>query len=559
VRLQCNGTQEDARITWMVNAGIFQAGQEKSTTLYWADAEGDYMGVHFDTSSESDWGYGITTDGTYIWIIDSTDDEVYKYTTAGVYQSSFDTSAQSGNGDGIATDGTYIWIIDSTDDEVHKYTTAGVYQSSFDTSAQSGDGHGITTDGTYIWVIDYVDDEVYKYTTAGVYQSSFDTSAQSGNGHGIATDGTYIWIIDYLDDEVHKYTTAGVYQSSFDTLAQSGDGHGITTDGTYIWIIDYADDEVYKYEGIDVDPIPQNIALDSDASFSRNIEGWCNATVKIETGLVNLKTVDIRINQTLGTNFTLRWTQSTDTFSETSDGDGICTLNTTRSTRVNLNFTTDQICFCFAITSGADGPCDVTLTSTNDDDTSDVDDYIDEFTYQTIGWNPIGDTIDSAFNKFGLLNYMTHATAFVTSIGAHFTNSLVNLATLINLQFQVIWQVWNWATGWFTRMITTILNFGNQLQMILNGTHPLLTGAVDLWNYFNFASAGQAVFDVAPLFFLVYWIDSMGKRARTQGSLQVLYGDLNAFTNIFAYFMGAFSTVIGLIEGKISWLLNALT
>lgn len=177
----------------------------------------------------------------------------------------------------------------------------------------------------------------------------------------------------------------------------------------------------------------------------------------------------------------------------------------------------------------------------------------------TAVWGDVADLIDGAFSFFGLLNYMTQITAFVSSIVSQFTASLVNLATLINLQFLVIWRVFAWWLGWANRLITAVLNFGTQLSMILNGTHPLLAGTVDLWNYFNFASAGQAVFDIAPLFFIVYWIDSMAKRARTQGSLQVLYGDLSSFANIFAYFMGAFSMVIGFIEGKISWLISALT
>lgn len=324
-----------------------------------------------------------------------------------------------------------------------------------------------------------------------------------------------------------------------------------------VWTQQATHDTVFYVYGT---PVITNGAVDSDATFSRDEEGWVNVTVTDTAGVTNIETVTIQVNTTSDyENFTLRWTQATNTFSEVSDPDNICTLNTTRSTRININATTDQICFCFAMTGGTDGPCDVRLTTIGDTGQSDIDLHPAEFTYQTIRWNPIGDLIDSAFSQFGILEYMTHATAFVAAIGAHFVDSIVNLAVLINLQFQVIWQIWGWATGWFTRMITTVLNVGNQLHMILNGTHPLLAGAVDLWTYFNFASAGQAVFDVAPLFFILYWIDSMGKRARTQGSLQVLYGDLSAFANVFAYFMGAFSTLVGFIEGKISWLLNALT
>ena len=123
---------------------------------------------------------------------------------------SFDTAA-SGNGDplGITWDGTYFWVVDVTDDEVYKYNSNGTYASfSFDT-ATSGNGNprGITWDGTYFWVVDLTDKEVYKYNSNGTYASfSFDTAA-SGNGGplGITWDGTYFWVMDEDDDEVYQY------------------------------------------------------------------------------------------------------------------------------------------------------------------------------------------------------------------------------------------------------------------------------------------------------------------------------------------------------------------
>ena len=123
---------------------------------------------------------------------------------------SFDTAA-SGNGDplGITWDGTYFWVVDVTDDEVYKYNSDGTDASfSFDT-ATSGNGNprGITWDGTYFWVVDLTDKEVYKYNSNGTYASfSFDTAA-SGNGGplGITWDGTYFWVMDEDDDEVYQY------------------------------------------------------------------------------------------------------------------------------------------------------------------------------------------------------------------------------------------------------------------------------------------------------------------------------------------------------------------
>jgi len=395
---------------------------------------------------------------------------------------------------------------------------------------------------------------VYKYTTAGVYQSSFDISTQSGNGYGITTDGTYLWVIDFTDDEVYKYTTAGVYQSSFDISTQSSFGRGITTDGTYLWVIDSSDDEVYKYEG--PSPIPYNVAVDSDASFSRNIDGWCNATVKIETGVANLKTVDLKINQTLGTNFTLRWTQSTDTFSETSDGDNICTLNTTRSTRVNLNVTTDQICFCFAITGGADGPCNATLTSTNDDDTSDIDDYIDEFTYQTYGWDPLGDIINSAFNYFGIPNYMGDAIAYVNGMTAQFSTSIENMLTLITQQFRIITNTFTWVMRWVTRFTDMILTLTGFVTGIFSDTIPGITNEIgNIWTFIDLANW----YPFVTLVGILTWIDSIAKRGRTQGEIQVLIRDLQTITSILSYFSSMFTLVINTVVDTTFRLFDAIT
>lgn len=95
--------------------------------------------------------------------------------------SSFDTAAAGiGQPEGMAFDGTYLWIVDSTDDEVYKFDTSGTYQSiSFDTNASGNDNPiGIVFDGTYFWITDDTDDEVYKYDASGTYQSvSWDTAA----------------------------------------------------------------------------------------------------------------------------------------------------------------------------------------------------------------------------------------------------------------------------------------------------------------------------------------------------------------------------------------------
>jgi|GEM_PF-2738431 len=221
-------------------------------------AVGDYTGTHFDTAASGNASpVGITWDGTYFWITDSTDAEVYRYNSDGSYSSfSFDTAATGNTAlTGITWDGTYFWITDSADAEVYRYNANGTYSSfSFDTNG-SGNGNalGITWDGTYFWVTDNTDDEVYRYNANGTYSSfSFDT-AGSGNTVpvGISWDGTYLWVTGNGAAEIYRHNSNGTYSSlSFDT-AGSGNGSpwGLVRVGTDFWTVDITDAEAYKYEG----------------------------------------------------------------------------------------------------------------------------------------------------------------------------------------------------------------------------------------------------------------------------------------------------------------------
>lgn len=214
-------------------------------------AEGDYTGDHWDTSGQSGDPYGITTDGSNIWIVDPLDDKVYKYTMAGVFVSWFSTIGHGTAPVSITTDGSNIWVSESATDEVYKYTMAGVYVNSWDTSGQSGSPYGITTDGSNIWIFDITTDFVYKYTMAGVYTTeSWTPSVETIDPYGIATDGSNIWVVDKGLDEVFKYTMDGTYTTEhWDVSGQMFTPYDITTDGINIWIVEEPAAEVYKYEG----------------------------------------------------------------------------------------------------------------------------------------------------------------------------------------------------------------------------------------------------------------------------------------------------------------------
>lgn len=305
------------------------------------------------------------------------------------------------------------------------------------------------------------------------------------------------------------------------------------------------------------DPEPTNDACDSDTVFNRNYDGWVNVTVS-DYLITNLATVDIQVNTTNNyENFTLRWTQATNTFSELSDPDDICTLNTSRSTRVNIDENTDQICFCFTITGGTSGDCDVTVTTTDDDANTDIDTYNAEFEFSYYAWDTtIYDWIDSAFEQFVLFNYMAQITTFINGLTTYFADSLTHLLALTIQQFRVITNVYNFVVFWITELIGIALDFSVFYQSVVDGTSGWDTGIGDFWGVIEYDLWAPVV----PLLLFIWWMESLAKRgAQTVGGeLQVFINDMNTGISIVSYFVSMFSFVANTIIDRVYGLFDAI-
>ena len=218
----------------------------------------------FDLASVNGNPGGITTDDTYFYVVDGTDDHMYVYTLAGVRQSSREFNLHNTNTgpEGITTDGTYLYVQDVTNQRVVVYTLAGARQSDrgFTLPSANANGQGITTDGTYLYVPDNVDNKVYVYTLAGARQSTREFALHNDNTSpiGITTDGTYLYVPDLTDNKVYVYTIAGVRQSGreFNLDSNNTFAYGLTTDGTYFYVVDWSADKVFVYNPTNASEVP---------------------------------------------------------------------------------------------------------------------------------------------------------------------------------------------------------------------------------------------------------------------------------------------------------------
>lgn len=139
---------------------------------------------------------------------------------------------------------------------------------------------------------------------------------------------------------------------------------------------------VYEVDILDSTTVPPFVeSCDSTRHFIYDSYGWVNVTVHDDSGLSHLKTVDINVaTESCSEEFCLRWTQSTDLISEVDDNKGICQLDSTTSTIVDLGNDYYRIAYYFRICSNAtSGYADVTAALIDDDNNTDSKSYVEEF------------------------------------------------------------------------------------------------------------------------------------------------------------------------------------
>ncbi len=187
------------------------------------------------------------------------------------------TAARLSNPYGITTDGTYLYVADSGNNTIRKIvissgavtTVAGTAGSSGSTdgtgtAARFSTPYGITTDGTYLYVTDSGNNTIRKIVaSSGAVTTVAGTAGTSGSTdgtgtaamfytpYGITTDGKNLYVADSHNDTIRKIaissgavtTVAGTAGSSGSTdgtgtAARFSYPGGITTDGENLFLVE---------------------------------------------------------------------------------------------------------------------------------------------------------------------------------------------------------------------------------------------------------------------------------------------------------------------------------
>jgi hypothetical protein len=249
------------------------------------------------TSASFNQPVGITTDGTNLYVADSMNNLIRKIvistgvvtTVAGTgsngsADNTTGTSASFNYPSGITTDGTNLYVADSSNHLIRKIvistgavtTVAGTGSTGSangtGTSASFNYPYGITTDGTNLYVADLSNHLIRKIvistgavtTLAGTGSSGSangtGTSASFSTPSGITTDGTNLYVGDSGNNLIRQIViSTGVVTTVAGTGSRgsaNGTGTsasfyypgGITTDGTNLYVADTFNDLIRKIE-----------------------------------------------------------------------------------------------------------------------------------------------------------------------------------------------------------------------------------------------------------------------------------------------------------------------
>ncbi len=250
------------------------------------------------TSAEFQGGWGITSDGTNLYVTDYSGNTVRKIViatgavttiagngTAGELDNATGTSAEFDGPMGITTDGTNLYVTDTSGNKIRKIVIAtgavttiagnGIateLDNTTGTSAEFENPAGITTDGTNLYVADYLGGKIRKIVIAtgavttvagngiaGELDNTIGTLAEFNNPHNITTDGSNLYVTDSGGSTIRKIViatgavttlagngTAAQLDNATGTLAEFNYPQGITTDGTNLYVTDLHNANIRK-------------------------------------------------------------------------------------------------------------------------------------------------------------------------------------------------------------------------------------------------------------------------------------------------------------------------
>ena len=173
--------------------------------------------------------YGITSDGTHVWVANNGNNSVSEIdASTGIVISTISVGSLPC---GITSDGTHVWVANNGNNTVSEIDAST--HSVISTISVGSHPYGITSDGTHVWVTNNESNSVSEIdASTGTVLASIQVGS---NPHGITSDGTHVWVTNSGDNSVSEIDTSTGLIVVFH-ISVGSYPIGITSDGTRVWV-----------------------------------------------------------------------------------------------------------------------------------------------------------------------------------------------------------------------------------------------------------------------------------------------------------------------------------
>jgi len=300
--------------TWQYNNSFTQLSYDlTSATL---DA-----GKSFSLASQvgTSTGVAFKPDGTRMWVTSNGPDGIFQYTLSTAWDistASYDNTNHPANGAAypqglsLSSDGTKIYVICSTNDRVYQYAMSTAWslatansdaEQQYEISGQDGSATDVifSNDGTKMYVVGNANNTIFQYTlstawsisSASYASKSFQVSSQdtTPTGADFNADGTKMFVVGSTNGNVYRYSLSTAFDVS--TASYDNQSFSVSTQATYPYGVAFKPDGAKMYMVGSTKIVYQYST--SSQSFSTS-ETWVNGTTNTE-----LATIQQSLNATV--------------------------------------------------------------------------------------------------------------------------------------------------------------------------------------------------------------------------------------------------------------------
>lgn len=187
---------------------------------------------------------GMTFDGKYIWICDSSTYKIYKIDPLnGKIEKTIEAPGFAPRG--VAWDGNLLWYIDGKEGWIYGINLKTGISEKILESNSSNPG-GLVFDGNFLWMIDNNAKKILMINRKdGMMHRNIPCPCVDAKD--LAFDGKYLWVSDHNRDMLYRIDPASGDVLTF--IASNGPfPYGICWDGKTLWNADYQNAKIYKLD-----------------------------------------------------------------------------------------------------------------------------------------------------------------------------------------------------------------------------------------------------------------------------------------------------------------------